>query len=178
MHFPVESRRPHLWRAAKMPSSPIRRVALPCAGLLLLLGGFAGADATRPTYRVSGEFVESTAPLAGHSEEPQGPAIRPVAYTSVPQLGPAAEPSSFPRLGTYVVRLPQVPEGPGPNAVGAAFPASGMSPSPELPITLPSALAAVSGNNPEVAYANARIADPSPWPRPPGCFGSPRSTPV
>ena len=133
-----------------MTSSAIRCLAVPCAGLVLLLAACAGVDRGKENCRAGNECAAGTPSVAaGHSEKPPDAAVQPVSYNAEAQT-PAAVPLTGEQSGPT-----------GPENLPAPSPANGGAPpnEPVRQISLPSALAAVSGQNPQVAYANARICE-------------------
>ena len=139
-------------RADEMTYSAIRCLAVPCAGLILLLSGCAGVDGGKQDCRSASECATNAPPVAaGHSEKPPEPTVQLASYATDPQPPPGAEPP--PPSGEQ--KQPLTPEKLPPPA-----PNSGAGPNESVrQISLPSALAAVSGQNPQVAYVNARICE-------------------
>ncbi len=131
----------------------IRSLAMPCAGVILFLAGCAGMDGGKQKGQCGSECAANAPPAAaGHSEKSPEPTVRPVSYTTDSQPVPAAGPA-VPPGGQN--RPPEPEKFPRPLRPTAAP----RSPSRCGRSALPSALAAVSGQNPQVAYANARICE-------------------
>ena len=138
-------------QADKMKSSASRRLAVLFVAFMLPIGGCAGTGGGKQKCAgYSGTATTDAPAVAGHSEQSQEPTVQLVGHTSEASSPPIVAPAVLPARQGLPAESETVPL---PSTVEENAAADEQA----RQISLSSALAAVSGQNPQVAYASEQI---------------------